>query len=258
MKKLLPLALALLTTTAFAQDIQFDDLSKDDVENVSREFAGNFAHTGVSAPETNGMWGVEFGLVAGQAKTPDLKDVIDASGGDGSQFDTIYHAGAQARVHLWQAFAEVVILPERDIEEVSVSNNSIEIGWNLGGTFHWPVDVAIAASRTNSEINFKQEISGVDNKINLETQTTMYWIGVSKTFWLVTPYVKFGKANAEADLKSDSNILTYSASTKESVDVDGGYYALGANLELGFIKFGAEVSKVMDVSRASGKISFDF
>lgn len=259
MKKLLPFALALLSATALAQDIQFDDLSEDDVEEVSREFAGNFSHSGVSAPETDGLWGVEVGVVGGKSKSPELKDVIDASGGEGDDFKNLYHAGAMLRAHApFDIFAEVTILPEREFDDVEVSNKSFELGWNAGGFFGLPLDIAIAASRTNSEISFKQEISGVDNKIELETKTTMYWIGVSKTFLFFTPYIKVGRAKTDADLKSTVSVLENSQDTKISSDPSGGYFAAGANLQFAFFKIGAEVSKVMDVSRASGKISIDF
>lgn len=259
MKKFLPLSLMLFATSAFAQDIQFDNLSKSDVENVSREFAATFSHTGVSAPETDGLWGVEVGVIAGQSKSPDLKDVIDASGGKGSDFKNLYHAGVMARAHFpFDIFAELTILPERDFDDVTVSNKSFELGWNAGGFFNLPLDLAVAVNRTNSEISFKQEISNVDNKIDLETITTMYWIGVSKTFLFVTPYLKIGRAKTDADLKSTVSVLQGSTDTKISSDPSGGYLALGANLQFAFFKLGAEFSQIMDVKRTSAKISFDF
>ena len=95
----LALALTLASTSVFAATPQFDNLSEADVEDIAKEFSANFSHTGVSAPETDGMWGVEVGFVAGKTSSPDLSDVIDKSGGDGSDFKNLYHAGLQVRGH---------------------------------------------------------------------------------------------------------------------------------------------------------------
>jgi len=262
MKKILSLALALSVAPVMASEIQFGDLSKKDVENLSREFSGNFAHTGVSAPETNGLWGAEIGVIGGQASSPDVSDIIDASGGEGDDFKKIYHAGIQARAHLpFEIFAEMVFLPEQEINDVKIKNASFELGWNAGGFFNLPLDIAIAVNRGNSNISFTQQDpnSSATGKVELESTTTMYWVGVSKKFLFFTPYAKIGMASSDSDLKSSFDIFdsTYTG-TKRSAKNDGSYYAVGANLEFGIIKFGAEISSVMDVTRASGKFSFDF
>jgi hypothetical protein len=258
MKKFLPWALALLSTGALANDIQFNNLTTKDIENVAREFSANFVHTGVSAPETDGVWGIEVGVIAGRSKSPDLSDVIQASGGNGSDFETLYHAAVMARAHFpFDLFAEMTILPEREISEVTIKSNSFEIGWNAGAFFNLPLDIAIGLNRSNSEISFSQT-QPVQTDISLESKTTVMWVGVSKTFLFVTPYLKFGAAKAESDFASTADILVDTNELKESVDNSGGYLAFGANLQFAFFKIGAEISKVMDVGRASGKISLDF
>jgi len=258
MKKFLPWALALLSTAAVASDIQFNNLTTKDIENVGREFSANFVHTGVSAPETDGVWGIEVGVIGGRSKSPDLSDVIEASGGSGSDFETLYHAAAMARAHFpFDLFAEMTILPEREISEVTIKSNSFEIGWNAGAFFNLPLDLAIGVNRSNSEISFSQT-QPVQTDISLESKTTVMWVGVSKTFLFVTPYLKFGAAKSESDFASTVDILVDTNKTKESVDNSGGYLAFGANLQFAFFKIGAEISKVMDVGRASGKISLDF
>lgn len=261
MKKYWLLAGLALSTSALAQDIQFENLSQDDVENVSREFSANFAHTGVSAPETDGRWGIEVGVIAGQSSSPDLADVIDASGGKGSDFEKLYHAGAQARVHLpFDIFAEVTMLPEQEISDVKLKNTTYELGWNLGGFFGLPVDIALGVNRANSEISFSQSpTAGTQADITLESTTTMMWAGVSKTFLFFTPYIKFGKASAESTVDSSADVFGFPVpSNSYEVENDGGYYALGANLQFAFLKLGAEVSKIMDVNRATAKLSLDF
>jgi hypothetical protein len=262
MRKLLVLATtALISTAALADDLQFDNLSKSDVENVSREFGANFSHTGVSAPETNGIWGIEVGVIAGQSSTPELKDVVDASGGNGSDFKNLYHAGAMVRAHFpLDLFAEVSILPEQEISDAKIKNSTFEVGWNAGGFFNLPLDLAVGYNMANSELSFKQEANGSvpASNIDLSGKTNILWVGVSKTFLFITPYFKVGTVKSDADLKATAQIFQYTADQKEEVSNDGSYLALGANLQFAFFKLGVEGSKIMDVSRASAKISLDF
>lgn len=258
MKKFYVLALALVSTAALAAGPQFDNLSKSDVEDVAKEFSANFAHTGVSAPETDGIWGIEVGLVAGKTASPDLEDVVNASGGDGSDVEALYHAGAMARAHFpLDIFVELNLLPEKEISDITVKNTSYELGWNAGAFFGLPLDLALGFNMANSEMSFKQT-APVVSETSLKSKTRIIWIGVSKTLLFFTPYLKVGTVSADSDLDATGSILSYSASQEESVTNSGSYLALGANLQFAFLKLGFEASQIMGVKRASGKLSFDF
>lgn len=265
MKKfLVPLAASLVSLSAFA-DPQFSDITKKDVENVSKEMGTNFAHTAVAAPETDGAWGIEVGVVGGQTKTPKFADVVDASGGSGKDFKTVYHAAAVARVHLpFDVFAEVGYLPEQKISDVKIKNQSFGVGWNAGGFFNWPLDVAIGYDHSSADIKFHQEqdltTSPVTPQANIKLKTTtdVMWLGVSKSFVFVTPYAKIGKSSIDGDLKADANIFNVGGQTAQKVSMDGNYVALGVNFQLTIIKLGAEWTQIQGVQRLSGKLSFDF
>ena len=263
MKKLLLTLPFLVSFSAYSQSIQLNNLSKDDVEDVSVEFGGNFAHTAVAAPETDGGWGIEVGVVGGKTKSPNFSDVIKASGGNGSDFESVYHAGAMARVHLpMDFFAEVSFLPEQEIDDVKIKSQSFSVGWNLGGYFNLPVDVAIGFDQARGQVNFHQDLdasSGTpEADVEFKTKTSVYWIGLSKSFWIVTPYIKAGTSTIDGDLNATGNILGYSASNKEKVSMSGTFLAGGLNFQLGFIKLGVEASQIQDARRFSGKLSFDF
>jgi hypothetical protein len=258
MKKFLPLAFSFLSLSALAGGPQFDTLSKSEVENVAREFSANFAHTGVSAPETDGLWGVEIGVLAGKTATPDLDDVVESSGGSASDVENLYHAGAMARVHLpLDLFAEVNLLPEQELSDITVKNTSYEVGWNAGGYFGLPLDLAFGVNFANSDFSFKQT-SPFTSTTDLSSKTRIMWVGISKSILIFTPYAKVGSVSAETDLEATGNVLGYGATEKDSVTNSGSYLALGANIQLAFLKLGAEYSRIMDVSRSSAKLSFDF
>lgn len=238
---------------------QFSNLSNEDVKDVVREFGANFSHSTVSAPETDGMWGLELGLIAGKTATPDLKRIVENSGGDGSDAENLFHAGIIGRVHLpLDLFAEINLLPEQEFDDISVQNRSYGVGWNLGRLVGLPLDIAIGAQRANGEMSFTQS-SPTPSTITLETMTTNYWVGVSKSFAFFTPYFKVGSTSIEGDLTGTTSIFGFTASTKQHVNpMSGNYLVLGANIQLALLKFGLETSEVSGVKRVTGKLSFDF
>ena len=270
MKKFIFPLLAMFVVPALAANIELDNLSQKDVDNVSTEFAGNFSHTAVAAPETDGMWGVEVGVIAGTTGSPKLKKVIDGAGGQGKDFKTLYHAGLAARAHFpGDLFIEGSLLPERKISDVAVAASSLGLGWNAGAFFGLPVDLAIGAQRSTHDIEFKQIIQNastgnvpVNSKISLDGTTNVYWVGASKTLLFITPYVKIGMASQESDLKVNGQgtifNTAFTSSQKAKGENDGSYFVAGANLQLAFFKLGFEWGQTMGVKRASGKISLDF
>lgn len=264
MKKILvPLALS-FSLSVFA-DPQFTDITKKDVENVSKEFGTNFAHTVVAAPETDGLWGVEVGVVGGQTSSPKFSDVVDKSGGNGSDFKSVYHAAVMARAHFpFDLFAEVSFLPEQEISDVKIKSQSFGLGWNVGAFLGLPVDVAVGLDHSTSETKFHQDGDNtatppvVEADIKLKTTTDVYWIGVSKSFAWVTPYAKVGKSKIDGDLKASAQIFNVGGKTSQAVSLDGNFLAAGLNFQLFFVKLGAEYSQLQGVQRYSGKLSFDF
>lgn len=271
MKKLLAFGMTLMTSGAFAAAIELPDtLTKKQIEDVSNEFAINLSHTTVAAPETEGLWGVEVGLVAGQTGSPELSDLIDEAGEDGDDFKKVYHAGIFARAHFpFDLFLELSLLPEREISDITIKNTTYGLGWNAGEFFNLPLDVAIGANFSDSEITYEQEINNastgnvpVDADVNFDASTRVYYVGVSKNFAFFTPYLKVGTASMEADVdvnaSGNNGTIFASGNQKESTETSGSYYAVGANLQFLLLRFGVEASKTIDVGRVSGKLSIAF
>jgi hypothetical protein len=258
MKKSLAFLLSVASFSVLA-DPKFDSLSKKDVERVSKEFGANFSHTTVSAPSTDGLWGVEIGIVAGQTASPELKKVVASSGGDSKDFKNVYHAGVFARAHFpLEIFAEVAMLPEQEFSDVTIASRSFELGWNAGRFFNLPLDLALGVNQGTGEVSFKQNNPVPNTKVELDSKTTMAWVGASKQFFIVTPYVKVGTAKLDSDLKATGSIFGYTAATSENTKESSTYLAAGANFDIFFLKLGAEYSQVFDAKRISGKLSFSF
>lgn len=266
MKKFFLAASLLASFAVYAENPKFQNLSDKDIEEVGNEFAMNFSHTAVAAPETDGIWGFEVGLLAGRTGSPRLKKVVDDAGRNGSDFKNIYHAGLMARAHFpYEIFLEATVLPQRELSDVEVQARSFGLGWNLGTFFQMPLDLAIGANVSSSEIDFNQTTTVITpgdttSNINIDSKTRVLWVGLSKSFLFFTPFAKIGTARSESDVKSSvANSTVFSdRSSKKHVESDGGYWALGAEFELLIFKIGVETSAQADVKRTSAKFSLDF
>lgn len=260
--------LVLFALPAFAGDVALDDLSKDDLEKVSNEIAVNFSHTAVAAPSTNGLWGIEVGLIGGTTASPKMKDLVDDAGEDGSDFKRLPHAGLMARAHFpMDIFAELTFIPSVDTSDLEISNRTFALGWNFGGFFSWPLDVAIGAQMSNSKLEFDQVLNNastgntdVDTTVKFDSKTTTLWLGASKTFAIVTPYVKLGvfKSESDVEVSGTGDIFDFSSNQKESVSSSGGFGALGVNVNLLIVRLGLEASRAAEVGRVSAKLSLSF
>ncbi|MFA5582686.1 MAG: DUF6588 family protein [Bacteriovoracaceae bacterium] len=267
-KQIVAVGFLLSSLSAFG-DARFEDLSKKDVENVTKEFATNFTHTTASAPSTNGLWGIEFGVVAATMGSPKLKDIVNASGGDGKEFDTLYAGGGFLRVHVpFELFFESSILPSTKISDVEVDNFTFGVGWNAGSFFNLPFDLAFGYDVANGETSFSQEVEDAitsvtgTSKIKLESRTQKAWVGVSKKLLVFTPYAKFGVINMDSELSATANvnfdIFNYSTSQKESVKESGTYWAAGLQMDLSVLSIGVEAMSALGNNRYAAKFAFSF
>lgn len=256
-------------TVAYADGPALDNLTKKEVEEIANEVSVNFSHTAVSAPSTDGLWGIEVGLIAGSSSSPNLADRVDEAGEDGDDFERIPHAGLMLRAHFpLDLFAEVSFLPTTKASDLEIQSRGVAVGWNAGGFFSWPLDVAIAAQVSNNELEFDQVIDNastgnvpVDSTIKFKSRSTTVWLGVSKKFVFVTPYLKLGVHRSESDVEVDASagdIFADSTSQKENVSNSGGYGAIGVNFHLLVMNFGLEASRTAEVPKISGKFSLSF
>ena len=247
--------------TFAAVDPALSNLTKSQVEDVAKEIAVDLNHTSVAAPSTNGFFGVEVGLVGSRTKTPHLADRIDDAGGTGSDFNQIYGGGLIVRGHFpLDLFVELSMLPTYKTSSLEVKSSGFSAGWNMGGFFNWPIDLAFGADFSRSKLNFDQTIASVDSNIGVRNSSRTLWVGVSKTFLIVTPYAKFGAFSTDSDVKQDgtSTTFTYTTSSTSSVSSTGAYGALGVNVQILLFRLGIEGSRTAGVSKGSAKFSFAF
>ena len=267
MKKLF-LAVSLLSSfSVLASDIKLEQLSKKDVEDVSKEFATNFTHSIATAPSTDGLWGVEFGVTASTMDSPKLGKVVDNSGGEGKDFETLYSGGGYLRVHVpFELFFETSVLPKSKIADVEFNNTTFAVGWNAGRFFNLPFDLTAGYDVANGEIAFAQTLEVMGNPANtdisLETATQKAWLGVSKKLLVFTPYAKVGVINMKSTLEAtgtaSTQVFDISTKQKETVKESSTYWAAGVQIDLSVLTIGVEAMSALDNTRYAAKFGFSF
>lgn len=261
MKKTLFVFALLTSFSSYSNDVQLNNITQDDIEKFTTEFGVNFSHTAVAAPETDGVWGLEIGIVGGSTEAPSFSKAVNESGGKGSDLKNLFNAGAMARVHLpFEIFVEATLLPEQKVSDVKLKSNTYAVGWNFGRSLGLPFDLAAGYNYGSGELNFKQDATDdvPAAEVKLDAQTSVYWVGLSKSIFIFTPYVKVGTSTIKGDLDASADIFGFSSETKHSTNNSGSYFAAGLNLELLLLKFGLETSQTNDIRRVSGKITLDF
>lgn len=266
-KQLIALSLLVSSFSALASDIKLEQLSKKEVKDVSKEFATNFTHSIATAPSTDGLWGVEFGVTASTMSSPKLSKVVDNSGGDGKDFETLYSGAGFLRFHVpFELFFETSVLPKSKIADVEFNNTTFAVGWNAGRFFNLPLDLTAGYDVANGEVSFSQtlDVMGVpaNTDISLESATQKAWLGASKKFLVFTPYAKVGVINMKSTLKATgtaaSEVFNYTSSQKETVKESSTYLAAGVQVDLTILSIGVEAMSALGNTRYAAKLGFSF
>ncbi len=263
MKKLILPVLALITLPqAFAQP-SFDNLSKEDLENISKEFSANFSHRSASGAAPLGdVFGFDFGVMVGSTETPEISKISKREGGEA--IDNLYNAGIYAAVSIpFGITAEAMVLPEQTISDMSISNQSLALKWTFSKTFGIPfVDLAAKAHMSNTKMDYADTVDSVDTTIELENSTSGFTLLASKSFFLIEPFIGFGHVSRDTSLSATGSAViydtAYSTNSEESVSGSSSQFLTGVQLNLGFVSIAGQYENVFDTSVTSVKMSFGF
>ena len=103
----------MLSLTTYASDIELDNLSQQDVDDISEEFSANFVHSTVSGASTMGsIFGFEVGIVGRVSDASKIGALVKEQDAN-SDVSSLYDAGLMAQVSIpFGITAEMVYLPE--------------------------------------------------------------------------------------------------------------------------------------------------
>ncbi|MCO4795245.1 MAG: hypothetical protein KC493_16120 [Bacteriovoracaceae bacterium] len=264
--KIITFVLFLFSLNTYAAGPGFDDVTQTDLDNISKEFAANFVHRPIAPASSLGaIFGFEVGLVAGLTDASKIGEITKRTDPTESDpLDKLIHAGVLGSVSVpFGITGEVILLPEQNLGDVDISNFSLGIKWTLDSILPIPfVDVAIRGHYSSGELSFSDTVDAVNTKVSLENTTTGVTLLASAGLMIIEPFVGVGYVTRESTLAATgaAQIFDTTFTTAKSSTVDGSsaQIIVGAQLNLLFMKVGAQYESVFDTSVTSAKLTFGF
>ncbi|MGZ3723111.1 MAG: DUF6588 family protein [Bdellovibrionales bacterium] len=255
------LCLILVSMRVHAVNIPLQNVTDDDLKKVVGDMSANFLHTSVSGAGTLGhLWGVEVGVVGGQASTPGLNDVVHKADPN-ADASKLYNAELLGVVTVpFGITGELGVVPSTTLYGIKVNSLDLAAKWTVTELFlsDLPFSLAGKVAYTTNTINFSQVVGSntVDYTYkNVETSATVL---ISKNLAILEPYAGVGIVNAKGTLDANAPIYLGSAKTSADASRSGMMWQVGTEVKLLVLKLGVEYAHVLDTSRVSGKLSFYF
>jgi hypothetical protein len=246
-------------------------LSQAQVNSISKEFSANFVHTIIAPASSLGnIFGIEAGLMGGITNTPSINSISTSlsSSATLSKIPTLGIIGAVSMP--FGLGAEVNFIPSVTVSSLSVSNASVGFRWTMTNLFKDPFfDFAFRGHYNTGEIAYTTVINNsstsnqdVNTKVAWKNSSYGYNFILSKKILFIEPYIGFGQVSSSTGINisgaSTVTIFTFTSSSSYTSKNSGSQTIAGVNLNLFITKFGAEYTKVMGVTKYTGKWSFYF
>ena len=266
MKRLIVLLSFITFSTVLAEGPSFDNLTNTDLDNISKEFSANFVHRAVSPASTLGdIFGFEVGLIAGITDAPDIAAITQREDPTNTDpFDKIAHAGLYGSVSVpFGITAELVLLPEQDLGDVSISHTSFGLKWTFSKYLPIPmVDLAIKGHFSSSEMSFSDTVDSVTTTVSLENSTMGATLLGSVNLLVFEPFVGIGYVTRDTDLTASGTAQIFDSSftlnQAGSVDGSSSQVLAGVQVNLLIMKIAAQYENVFGTSVTSAKLTFGF
>lgn len=264
--------LFLITTNAFASGtLNLDQLSQNDVNAISKEFSANFAHTILAPASSLGkIWGVEFGVMGGATKTPEINRIAKIYS-PSSNITAIPTAGLIGGVTFpFGINAELNMIPTIKSSNYRIRNVSYALKWEVSRLMPAsPVDVAIRLHHNSGKFSYGSVINNsttanqnVNANTTWENSSSGYNLEISKKLLFFEPYIGFGHISSTTDIgitgSANISIFTFSSASSYQAKNSGSHFFAGFNFNLFVVKLGAEYDQIMGVKKMAGKLSFYF
>lgn len=269
------LAAALIPAQGFTADLSLNNLTLADYDKIVKEFSANFAYSSVTpASSLGGLWGFEFGVVAGITKSPELLNLVKRSSASYDQ-DKLPHGGALARLGLPMGLTvEALVFPKMKISDLNIGQYGGALAWTitdevLPNPF---VNVALKGFYTKTSMDYTQRLNNsstgnqpVDATISFDDALYGVQALASHKILVFEPYVGIGYVKSKGDLSVAASLapnatifpgqgIGNSASSKPSSAQLMG----GLDIRLAFFSLGAEYQRSFGTSSLTGRVSFRF
>lgn len=251
-------------TQSFAQSIPLQGLDKDEFGRLVGDFSAVTAHSSVSGASPLGsIFGFEVGVVGGVANTPEVNKLVHDADPNAAAVNRLPNATALGVLTVPLGITvEAGLLPKIGSNDFKFGNFSLAAKWTFSELLELPLNLAVKAQFTKTQLEFKSTTSGVDTKFNFDNTITGLTLLASKDLGLIEPYAGLGILNADGKLSVTGSSTVFDPSLTQSQSAtakkSGTTFLAGVELKLLVVKFGVEYASLFKTSRYLGKVSFYF
>lgn len=257
MNKTLAILVTLFSPTILAVDFQFEDLSREDLENIVGDFSAVSVHTTVSGAEPLGeVWGLEVGMLGGVSQADEI-DAIFVREGVAAEADYLPRGLLFGRLSTpLNLTLEAGILPQIGNEEFEFSLKSAALMWSSGTWL--PLDLAVKGHISWSDVSFEQQVNSLDTQVDYENTVQGIELIASYSFPFLDPYIGLGylEGNGDMTIAGTDNFYNFTTSQSASAKNTGMEFFIGFELDL-ILKLGLEYAERFGESTYTAKLSFD-
>ena len=215
------------------------------------------------------IFGFEIGVVAGTTDAPET-DAIAKSVNSANEVPFLPHGGLMLQCTIpFGLSAEVVIIPETELDDLSVSVLTFAGKWTLTESFiKLPlIDIAGRFHYSSAEASYKTTTSvssvPLDSKVTIDSSSWGVSLSAGLNLVFVKPYVGLGYVSSQTDMGVNASTGTifdssFTTSTTASKEHSGTHYFVGTEIDLFVIHLGIEYSNIYGVDKYTGKFSLAF
>lgn len=258
MNKILAILVMIFSPAALAVDLQFEDLSREDLENIVGDFSAASVHTTVSGAAPLGdVWGIEVGLLGGISQADEI-DAIFAREGVPAEANYLPRGLIFGRLSTpLNLTLEAGILPQIGSEDFEFSLKSAALMWSSGPWL--PLDLAVKAHISWSDVSFQQQVNSLDTQVDYDNTVQGIKLIASYSFPYLDPYIGLGylEGKGDMDIAGTDNFFNFTTSQSASAKNTGMEFFIGVELDL-ILKLGLEYAQRLGESTYTAKLSLGF
>lgn len=264
MKKIILISLLIFSFHTMASVPLLTNLSSDDVNKISKEFAANYAHT-INAPASSygKLFGFEIGALGGMTTSTTIKDIT-------KKYDSTSNIAFIPTGGLILGVSgplgvggEANFIPKITYVGLSIQNTSAAFKWTFTDLIPTaPINMAVRVHGSSSTFSYHNTISNVNTGMEWKNTNTGYNFEISKKLLFIEPYIGFGSISSKTKIgvtaASAVSVFSFTSATSYTAENSGSHLYAGTNLNLFIFKIGAEYAKIMGVTKIVTKLSLYF
>ncbi len=248
----------LFSFSAFA-NFNFADLSRSDLDSMSKEIGANFSHSTVTpgAPMGN-IFGFQVGLVAGVTSSAELERLAKREDPT-TDLEYVPTAGVMGVLTVpFGITVEATVLPSLDTDNADLSNISGAVRWSFFNAAI--VDFAIRGHFSSGEMSYTDTVESISSEITIKHSTMGAHLIATADLPFIKPYAGVGFISHDTDwsINTTASLFNFTSADNANSSESSAHLIAGVEANLLLFNLGVEYSSMFDTHRYMTKLSIGF